>query len=202
MNDKRRVLKFEEFLQRNYLCKDELLAHAYGKLLEDPPAQFIRLPAPPMLMLDRVTAVERNGARGRIVAEKDVHVDDWFFPSHFVGDPVQPGCLGVDAVWQLIGLYLALRGPARTGRALGCKEVEFNGQIRPHNKLIRYEVDIRRYTLMPESGVAMAVGTGRVFVDEQHIYTVTDAKVGGFRDIAYVDYPLQSALSVGGIMER
>ena len=108
----------------------------------------------------------------------------------------------MDAVWQLIGLYLALRGPARTGRALGCKEVEFNGQIRPHNKLIRFEVEIRRYTYMPESGVAMAVGTGNVFVDDEHIYKIVDAKVGGFKDIAYSDYPLKSERAIGGIMER
>ena len=195
-------MKFAELLERNYLTKEEILAHSYGRLLEDTPEQFIRLPAPPMLMLDRVTLVERRGSRGRIVAEKDVRVDDWFFPCHFYGDPVQPGCLGVDAIWQMIGLYLGMCGPACTGRALGCKEVEFFGQIRPHNKLIRFEVDIRRYTYMAEQGVAMAVGTGKVFVDDEHIYTINDAKVGGFRDIAYTDYPLKSARSVGGIMER
>ena len=196
------VMKHAEFLQREHLTKEELLAHAYGNLVEDPPDQFTRIPAPPMLMLDRVTNVERNGVRGRIVAEKDVQIDEWFFHSHFMGVPVQPGCLGVDAIWQMIGLFLSLRGPSSSGRALGCKEVEFNGQIRPHNKLIRYEVDIRRYTYMEEKGVAMAVGTGYVFVDEEHIYTVRDAKVGGFRDIAYSDYPHKSARSVGGLMER
>lgn len=195
-------MKLSEFIQREHLIKDEILAHAYGNLIEDPPQDFIRLPAPPMLMLDRVTSVNRNGSTGRIVAERDVRVDDWFFHCHFVGDPVQPGCLGVDAIWQLIGLYLAMCGPAHTGRALGCKEVEFVGQIRPHNKLVRYEVDIRRYTVLEEKGVAMAVGTGRVFVDNQLIYTVKDAKVGGFRDIAYSDYPHRSDRSVGGIMEQ
>jgi len=195
-------VKFADFIEKTSLTKEEILAHAYGTLLEDAPQDFIRLPAPPMLMLDRVPVIERNGSKGRIVGEKDVRVDDWFFPSHFVGDPVQPGCLGVDAVWQLIGLYLGLRGPAASGRALGCKEVEFFGQIRPHNKLVRFEVDIRRYTFMEEQGVAMAIGTGKVFVDDEHIYTVNDAKVGGFKDIRYSDYPLRSERSVGGIMER
>lgn len=195
-------MKFSEFLERTYLTKEEVLLHAYGQLLEDAPEDFVRLPAPPMLMIDRVTLVERNGPKGRLIAEKDIGVDDWFFACHFVGDPVQPGCLGVDAIWQLIGLYLGLCGPATTGRALGCKEVEFFGQIRPYNKCIRYEVDIRRYTYMPEKGVAMAIGTGRVYVDDEHIYTVTDAKVGGFRGIRYPDYPRRSTHSVGGIMER
>ncbi len=195
-------MKLSEFIQREYLSKEEILAHAYGNLVEDPPRDYIRLPAPPMLMLDRVTAVKRNGSTGKIIAERDVKLDDWFFSCHFLGDPVQPGCLGVDAIWQLIGLYLGMCGPAHTGRALGCKEVEFVGQIRPYNKLVRYEVDIRRYTVLAEKGVALAVGTGRVYVDDQHIYTVVDAKVGGFRDIAYADYPRRSARSVGGIMEQ
>lgn len=195
-------MKLKEFTERTYLTKEELIAHSYGRLVEDVPSDFIRLPAPPMLMLDRVTLIERNGPKGKIVAEKDVQMDDWFFPCHFVGDPVQPGCLGVDAIWQMIGLYLGLCGEARTGRALGCKEVEFNGQIRPFNKLITYEVDIRRYTNMADQGVALAIGTGRVLVDGEHIYTIHDAKVGGFKDIAYSDYPLRSERSVGGIMER
>lgn len=195
-------MKFAELQQRTYLTKEEILAHSYGNLVEDPPEDFIRLPAPPMLMIDRVISVERGSSKGKIVAEKDVRIDDWFFPCHFVGDPVQPGCLGVDAIWQLIGMYLAMSGPARTGRALGCGEVEFFGQIRPHNKVVRYEVDIRRYTVMAEKGVAMAIGTGRVYVDGEHIYTIKDAKVGGFKDIAYKDYPLKTERAVGGIMER
>lgn len=195
-------MKLAEFHTVTELNKEQILAHAYGRLVEDAPEDFIRLPAPPMLMLDRVTHVERNGSTGRIVAERDIGLDDWFFGCHFVGDPVQPGCLGVDAIWQMIGLYLGLRGAAKTGRALGCKEVEFRGQIRPHNKLIRFEVDIRRYTVLEEQGAALAIGTGRVYVDGDHIYTVVDAKVGGFKNIAYSDYPNRSERSVGGIMER
>ncbi len=195
-------MKLAEFHERTFLTKEEILAHCYGALVEDAPKDFVRLPAPPMLMLDRVTCVERDGSKGKIVAERDVRADDWFFPCHFSGDPVQPGCLGVDAIWQMIGLYLGLRGVAHSGRALGCKEVEFRGQIRPYNKLVRYEVDIRRYTVLAEQGAALAIGTGKLFVDDEHIYTVVDAKVGGFKDIAYSDYPLRSERSVGGIMER
>lgn len=194
-------MRFAEFLERTYLTKQELLAHAYGNLLKDPPEDFIRLPAPPMLMLDRVVSVQRNGKTGSMVAERDIRLDDWFFPCHFVGDPVQPGCLGVDAIWQMIGLYLGMCGPAHTGRALGCGQVDFSGQIRPHNKLIRFEVDIRRYTVMQEKGVALAIGNGRVYVDDEHIYSINDAKVGGFRGIAYKDYPLLTERAIGGIME-
>ncbi|WKZ58041.1 MAG: bifunctional 3-hydroxydecanoyl-ACP dehydratase/trans-2-decenoyl-ACP isomerase [Bdellovibrionota bacterium] len=195
-------MKLEEFKNKTSFSKQEILAHAYGNLVEDAPKDFCRLPAPPMLMLDRVTSVTHAGARGSITAERDVRLDDWFFGCHFIGDPVQPGCLGVDAVWQLIGFYLALRGPAHSGRALGCKEVEFRGQIRPHSKLVRYEVEIRRYTELVEQGAVIAIGTGKVFVDDEHIYTINDAKVGGFRGIAYPDYPHPSVNAVGGIMER
>ena len=195
-------MKPEEFFTREYLTKEELLALAYGNLIDGAPKDFVRIPAPPMLMLDRVTSVKREGSKGRMVAERDVRIDDWFYGCHFLGDPVQPGCLGVDAIWQMLGLYQGMCAMASSGRALGCKEVEFSGQIRPHNKVVRYEVDIRRYTNLPEQGFSMAIGTGKVFVDDEHIYTIHDAKVGTFRDIAYSDYPHSSERSVGGIMER
>ena len=99
-----------------------------------------------------------------MVAEKDVLLDEWFFHCHFKGDPVQPGCLGVDAIWQLLGLYCSLRGAMGTGRALGCKEVEFFGQIRPHDTLVRYEVDIVRYQELPASGSSVAIGDAKVLV--------------------------------------
>ena len=119
-----------------------------------------------------------------------------------ISDPVQPGCLGVDAVWQLVGLYCAANGAPGSGRALGCKEVEFSGQIRPYNKVVRYDVEIRRYSQLKDSGSAVAVGTAKVTVDGEHIYTVKDAKVGMFRGIAYTDYPHPSEKSKGGIMDR
>ncbi len=193
-------MRYEEFLQKTSLTQEELLSLAWGNLVEDPPAEFVRIPAPPMLMLDRVTEIAHDGPKGRIVAERDVRLDDWFFQCHFTADPVQPGCLGVDAIWQMIGLYCGLRGGHGNGRALGCKEVEFAGQIRPHNKVVRYEVTIRRYTALKESGSAVAIGTGRVLVDGEHIYTIKDAKVGLFLGIGYPDYPTHSKNAVGGIM--
>jgi len=195
-------MKYETFLKQTAFDHQALLGLAWGTLVENPPEEFIRLPAPPMLMLDRVVALSHDGPRGRIVAERDVRLDDWFFGCHFVTDPVQPGCLGVDAIWQLVGLYCSVRGGRGRGRALGCKEVEFAGQIRPHNRLVRFEVEIRRYTDLKESGTAVAIGTGTVWVDGEHIYTVRDAKVGLFRGIGYEDYPNRSDNAVGGAMER
>lgn len=195
-------MRYAEFIERTTFSKEELLGLSQGNLVEDAPDEFIRLPAPPMLMIDRVVELERRGARGRIVGEQDIHLTDWFFHCHFRGDPVQPGCLGVDAVWQLVGLYTSANGAPGSGRALGCKEVEFAGQIRPYNKVVRYEVDIRRFSQLKESGSAVSIGTARVLVDGEHIYTVKDAKVGMFLGIAYPDYPARSQHSVGGIMDR
>lgn len=196
------MIRYAEFLERTSFSKEELLGLSQGNLVSDPPAEFVRLPAPPMLMIDRVVLLERSGPRGRIVGEQDIHLTDWFFQCHFRGDPVQPGCLGVDAVWQLVGLYCAAAGAPGSGRALGCKEVEFAGQIRPYDRVVRYEVDIRRFSLLKDSGSAVAVGTAKVLVDGELIYTIRDAKVGMFRAIAYADYPARSANSTGGIMDR
>ena len=195
-------MRYAEYLERDRFSHEELFGLAQGNLVVDPPAEFIRLPAPPMLMIDPVVELRRDGARGRIVGEQDIHFDDWFFQCHFRGDPVQPGCLGVDAVWQLVGLYCSAAGAPGSGRALGCKEVEFSGQIRPYDRVVRYEVDIRRFSRLEESGSAVAIGTAKVLVDGEHIYTVKDAKVGMFRNIAYPDYPARSPNSKGGIMDR
>ena len=196
-------MTYAEFRERSHFTPDEILAMAYGRLVEDAPAEFeARLPLPPMLMVDRVTEITRSGARGRLVAEREVRLDDWFFHCHFLGDPVQPGCLGVDAIWQLIGLYCAWSGALGTGRALGCKEVEFFGQIRPHDGVVRYEIDIVRYQDLPASGSAVAIGDAKVLVDGQEIYEIKRAKVGVFRDIAYPDYPWPSRRSRGGRMEE
>lgn len=196
-------ITYQEFLEKKQFNKQELLAHAWGSLVSNPPeGGFSMLPAPPMLMFDRITAIEHNKNRGRIVAEQDIALDDWFFQCHFRQDPVQPGCLGVDAVWQLIGFYIATRGANGVGRALGCKEVEFLGQIRPHNKLVRYEVDIRRYTDMKAQGAAIAIGSANVLVDDELIYTIKDAKVGAFVGIQYQDYPHKGAHHLGGQLAR
>jgi len=196
-------MKYADYLNSTNLNKSQLLALAWGTLVDDPPeGGFAALPAPPMLMMDRVVEISHSGNRGKIVAEQDVLLDAWFFQCHFRGDPVQPGCLGVDAVWQLIGLYAGLRGARGAGRALGVGAVEFRGQIRPHNKVVRYEVDIRRYAELPSSRSALAIGSAVVSVDGEAIYTLTDAKVGIFLDIRYGDYPHQSENSRGGVMQR
>jgi 3-hydroxyacyl-[acyl-carrier protein] dehydratase/trans-2-decenoyl-[acyl-carrier protein] isomerase len=192
-------MKYAEFRERSYFTNDEVLAMAYGRLVEDAPEEWrARLPLPPMLMVDRVTELTRKGARGRLVAERDVRLDDWFFQCHFLGDPVQPGCLGVDAIWQLIGMYCAWNGALGTGRALGCQEVEFFGQIRPRDGVVRYEIDIVRYQELPTSGSSIALGDAKVLVDDQEIYEIKRAKVGVFRDIDYTDYPWPSRHSRGG----
>ncbi len=195
-------MKYAEFLERTSFSKEELLASAQGNLVDDAPPELARLPAPPMLMFDRIVEIVRDGSRGRIVAEQDVRFDDWFFQCHFRGDPVQPGCLGVDAVWQLLGFFCTVSGAPGAGRALGCKEVEFSGQIRPFNRLVRYEVDVRRFTKLEAAGASIVVGSARVLVDGEAIYAIKDAKVGTFTGITYADYPARSKNSVGGIMQR
>jgi len=194
-------VRYDEFRERSHLSEEEVLAFAHGRLIKNAPADFKgRLPTPPMLMVDRIEHLSRRGARGRIVAERDVRLDDWFFQCHFLGDPVQPGCLGVDGVWQLIGFYCCWNGALGTGRALGCSEVEFSGQIRPHDKVVRYEIDIVRYQDLPASGSAVAIGDATVLVDGEAIYEIKRAKVGVFRDIDYADYPFPSERSRGGKM--
>lgn len=196
------MLNHAEFVRKRAFTRDELLALSQGNLVSDPPSEFVRLPAPPMLMLDRIVELEQVGARGRIVGEQDIDLAAWFFHCHFRDDPVQPGCLGVDAVWQLLGLYCAVAGAAGSGRALGCGEVTFFGQIRPHNRCVRYEVTVRRFSSLPASGAAVAIGDADVLVDGERIYRVLGAKVGTFRGIAYTDYPLLSENARGGVLDR
>ncbi len=193
-------MKYREDRERTRVGHEELLAHGQGVLVEDPDGEMARLPAPPLLMFDRVVAIERAGSRGRIVAELDVRLDAWYFQCHFRGDPVQPGCLGVDAVWQLVGFYMSACGCPGAGRALGCREVEFAGQIRPHDALVRYDVAIRRLTRFRDSGAALAIGDATVSVDGSVIYTIAGAKVGTFIGIKYGDYPNRSLHSRGGRM--
>jgi 3-hydroxyacyl-[acyl-carrier protein] dehydratase/trans-2-decenoyl-[acyl-carrier protein] isomerase len=196
-------MKYKEFLKRDHFNFEEILASAYGKLVDDPPEYFdAKLPIPPFLMIDRVLLIESSGRQGKIIAELDIKLDAWYFHCHFPGDPVQPGCLGVDAIWQLLGFFCVWRGSLGSGRALGCGDVAFSGQIRPFNKCVRFEVDVRRYALLKGSGASIVVGDGRVYADNELVATVGQARTGVFKDIAYKDYPLRSKHSVGGIMER
>jgi 3-hydroxyacyl-[acyl-carrier protein] dehydratase/trans-2-decenoyl-[acyl-carrier protein] isomerase len=152
-------------------------------------------------MIDRIVAIQDNGRQGTIIGEQDVRLDAWYFQCHMPGDPVQPGCLGVDAIWQLLGFYCIWRGALGSGRALGCGEVLFNGQIRPYNRVVRYEVQVRRFAQLRESGATIVIGDGIVSVDGDRIAIVNGAKTGIFQGIAYGDYPRRSANSVGGRME-
>ncbi len=195
-------MKYSAFRERDHFSLEDLLSFAYGNLVEDPPEDFdARLPAPPFLMVDRVLSFKAQGRQGSITAEQDIRMDAWYFQCHMPGDPVQPGCLCVDAVWQLLGFYCVWRGALGSGRALGCGEVSFNGQIRPFNRVVRYEVDVRRFSQLRESGASIVIGDGRVFVDNELIAEVKDARTGVFRGIVYPDYPKRSSNSVGGIMK-
>ena len=194
------MITYSEFLNKSEMSKEELLAWGKQSLVDDAPGLIPSLPAPPMLMFDRITHIEHTKKRGRIVAEQDINLDAWFFLCHFSNDPVQPGCLGVDAVWQLLGMYCALRGALGSGRALGCNEVDFFGQIRPHDNIVKYDVSIRRYSTI--RGTNLVIGNAEISVDGTAVYTMTDARVGVFPDLQYPDYPAKSENSKGGVLIR
>jgi 3-hydroxyacyl-[acyl-carrier protein] dehydratase/trans-2-decenoyl-[acyl-carrier protein] isomerase len=154
-----------------------LIACARGELFGPGNAQ---LPLPPMLMCDRIPEINSDGGgngKGRIVAEFDIDPGRWFFACHFIGDPVMPGCLGLDALWQLIGFFLAWSGGQGRGRALGVGEVQFRGQVTPDAKVLRYEIDMKRVILRK---LVLGVGDGIVLVDGKPIYTARDLRVGLF----------------------
>ena len=158
---------------------DELIACAEGKLFGPGNAQ---LPAPPMLMFDRITAIGEDGGandKGHIVAELDVKPDLWFFQCHFLGDPVMPGCLGLDALWQLTGFFLGWLGLPGRGRALGAGEVKFTGQVLPDVQTVTYGVDLKR---VMRSRLKLAIADGWLKADGETIYTVKDMRVGLFED--------------------
>ncbi|EIJ41296.1 beta-hydroxyacyl-(acyl carrier protein) dehydratase FabA [Beggiatoa alba B18LD] len=163
--------------QKNSYIYEELLQCARGEMFGAGNAQ---LPLPPMLMFDRIVTITEDGGlfgKGNIVAELDIEPHLWFFDCHFIGDPVMPGCLGLDAMWQLIGFYLGwLGGPGR-GRALGSGEVKFTGQVTPKNKLVTYRIDIKR-TIMRK--LVMGIGDAVMLVDGKEIYNAKDLRVGLF----------------------
>lgn len=139
-----------------------------------------QLPLPPMLMFDRVTSIAVDGGahgKGRVEAEFDISPQRWFFDCHFKGDPVMPGCLGLDAMWQLVGFFMCWMGSPGRGRALGVGEVTFRGQITPATKLVRYEINMKRVI---QRSLHMGIGDGTVFADGNPIYSAKDLKVGLF----------------------
>ena len=157
--------------------REQLLACGRGEMFGPDNG---RLPLPDMLMMDRITHISDEGGaygKGRIEAELDITPDLWFFQCHFRGDPVMPGCLGLDALWQLVGFFLVWKRNPGRGRALGVGEVKFAGQVLPTAKLVRYEVDIKRVV---ERKLVLAIADARVLVDGREIYTATDLRVGLF----------------------
>ena len=164
-------------LEQNAFSREDLLRCARGELFGKGNAQ---LPAPNMLMLDRITHISDQGGKygkGEVIAELDIHPDLWFFKCHFEGDPVMPGCLGLDAMWQLVGFYLTWLGAPGRGRALGAGEVKFFGQVLPTARLVTYEIDISRVI---NRKLVMAQADARMLVDGREIYTAKDLRVGLF----------------------
>jgi 3-hydroxyacyl-[acyl-carrier protein] dehydratase/trans-2-decenoyl-[acyl-carrier protein] isomerase len=155
--------------------KEDLLACARGEMFGPGNAQ---LPAPPMLMFDRITHVTAEGGafgKGQITAELDVHPDLWFFACHFLGDPVMPGCLGLDAMWQLVGFFLAWSGGPGRGRAVGVGEVKFAGQVTPRIERVVYRIDFKKVIIRK---LVMGVADGVLEADGKPIYEARDLRVG------------------------
>ncbi|MFC3095758.1 3-hydroxyacyl-[acyl-carrier-protein] dehydratase FabA [Alteromonas sediminis] len=163
----------------NAFNRDDLLACSRGEMFGPGNSQ---LPAPNMLMMDRIVSITEDGGeygKGEILAELDITPDLWFFDCHFPGDPVMPGCLGLDAMWQLVGFFLGwCDGPGK-GRALGVGEVKFTGQILPTAKKVTYHITMKRVI---KRKLFMGMADGIVKVDGREIYSAKDLKVGLFQD--------------------
>ena len=167
------------FDKKNSYNRDELLECGNGNMFGPGNAQ---LPTPNMLMLDRIAHISDTGGengKGEIIAELDITKDLWFFDCHFPGDPVMPGCLGLDAMWQLVGFFLAWKGNEGRGRALGCGEVKFTGQILPTSRQVTYHINLKRVI---ERKLVMGIADGRVSVDGKDIYHAKDLRVGLFKN--------------------
>jgi 3-hydroxyacyl-[acyl-carrier protein] dehydratase / trans-2-decenoyl-[acyl-carrier protein] isomerase len=163
--------------KQHSFTREELLMSGRGELYG--PA-YAQLPLPNMLMIDRIVHMSEQGGlygKGEIIAELDINPDLWFFACHFQGDPVMPGCLGLDAMWQLIGFYLCWLGEPGKGRALGCGEVKFTGQVLPTAKKVTYRINLKRVILRR---LVMGIADAVMEVDGRKIYEATDLRVGLF----------------------
>ena len=158
--------------------REDLLACARGEMFGPGNAQ---LPYPPMLMFDRITQITADGGshgKGQVTAELDIHRDLWFFDCHFIGDPVMPGCLGLDAMWQLVGFFLGWSGAPGRGRAVGVGEVKFTGQVTTNVSKVVYRIDLKRVILRR---LVMGVADGLLEADGKTIYEAKDLRVGLFK---------------------
>ena len=163
--------------KKNSFTYEELLSCGRGEMFGAGNAQ---LPLPPMLMFDRIVSITEEGGKygqGQIIAELDVKPDLWFFGCHFEGDSVMPGCLGLDAMWQLVGFYLGWKGGPGRGRALGAGEVKFSGQVLPTGKKVTYYIDLKRVIMRK---LVMGIADARMELDGREIYVANDLRVGLF----------------------
>ncbi|MCA6296419.1 MAG: 3-hydroxyacyl-[acyl-carrier-protein] dehydratase FabA [Phenylobacterium sp.] len=160
---------------KDHYSREELLACGRGEMFGPGNAQ---LPVPPMLMFDRITKITETGGaydKGQVIAELDIRPDLWFFDCHFINDPVMPGCLGLDAMWQLVGYFLGWSGAPGKGRALGVGEVRFTGQVTPKVKQVIYRIDLKRVIMRR---LVLGIGDGVMEADGKVIYEAKDLRVG------------------------
>ena len=171
-------------MKKNSFSYDELISCANGELFGPGNA---KLPSPPMLMFDRISEIDENKGffnKGIIKAELDIKDDLWFFDCHFKEDPVMPGCLGLDAMWQLVGFYLGWLGNPGRGRALGVSTVKFTGEVLKNVKMATYEIDMKRILVKGETTVGLA--NGILLADGKKIYSAENLKVGLFLSLIHI----------------
>jgi len=168
-----------EINNKSSFSYEDLIACGEGKLFSEggPP-----LPSPPMLMFDRISKINSKQGefnKGEVIAELDINPNLWFFDCHFKNDPVMPGCLGLDALWQLLGFHLGWLGGKGSGRALAVGNVKFSGQILPSNKSLIYKLDIKRIIMRK---LILGIANGKVICDDNLVYEAEDIRVGLFKE--------------------
>lgn len=171
----------EKSFSKDNFSKERFLIEELNRAIdlnkENPQAQtYMMLPVGEMQLLDRIVSLSEDGGkygRGEIIAEFDIHPDLWFFKCHFPGDPIMPGCLGIDALWQTLGFFLASQGHSGKCRALGVTDVKFGGEILPSTSMVQFHVNVKRII---QRGMTLAIGDGTVLADGQEIYSAKNLK--------------------------